>query len=113
MQKMTRLDNMRYKRINNMNKSIYGDLTWLDNYENIWQVGMWLADEKYDWTWAKRELAYYFEKPYKYTEEYLEWRKYMDWEMNEATEKVNGYWCWLEIQQNDEKKLSIEELSDN
>ena len=39
--------------------------------------------------------------------------KDMDWEMNEATEKVNGYWCWLEIQQNAEKKLSIEELSDN
>ena len=83
-----------------MNKSIYGDLSWLDNYENIWQVGMWLADEKYDWTWAKRELAYYFEKPYKYTDEYLEWREYMDWEMNEADEKHNGYYHWLEYVKN-------------
>ena len=66
-----------------------------------------------DLTWAKRELAYYFEKPYKYTDEYVEWRKYMDWEMNEATEKVNGYWCWLDIQQNAEKKLGIKEVIDN
>jgi len=105
---------MRYKRINNMNKSIYGDLTWLDNYENIWQVGMWLADEKYDWTWAKRELAYYFEKPYKYTEEYLEWRKYMDWEIDVAEDTKSGYWYWVEnVKQSSEKKLGIEELSDN
>ena len=83
-----------------MNKSIYGDLTWLDNYENIWQVGIWLADYKYDWTWAKRELAYYFEKPYKFTDEYLEWREYMDWEMNEADEKHNGYYHWLEYVKN-------------
>ena len=83
-----------------MNKSIYGDLSWLDDYENIWKVGMWLADEKYDWTWAKRELAYYFEKPYKFTDEYLEWREYMDWEMNEADEKHNGYYYWLEYVKN-------------
>ena len=83
-----------------MNKSIYGDLSWLDDYENIWKVGMWLADEKYDWTWAKRELAYYFEKPYKFTDEYLEWREYMDWEMNEADEKHNGYYHWLEYVKN-------------
>ena len=76
------------------------DLSWLDDYENIWKVGMWLADEKYDWTWAKRELAYYFEKPYKYTDEYLEWRKYMDWEMNESDEKHNGYYHWLEYVKN-------------
>ena len=61
---------------------------------------MWLADEKYDWTWAKRELAYYYEKPYKYTDEYLEWREYMDWEMNEADEKHNGYYHWLEYVKN-------------
>ena len=96
MQKETKLDSMRYKRINNMNKSIYGDLTWLDNYENIWQVGMWLADEKLGWEWAKDNLAYYFEKPYKYTDEYLEWRKYMDWEIDVAEETKSGYWYWVE-----------------
>ena len=57
MQKETKLDSMRYKRINNMNRSIYGNLTWLDNYENVWQVGMWLADEKLGWEWAKDNLA--------------------------------------------------------
>ena len=110
---MTKLDSMRYKRINNMNKSIYGDLSWLDDYENIWKVGMWLADEKYDWTWAKRELAYYFEKPYKWTDEYLEWRKYIDWEMTTADERHNGYWCWIGLKEEAEKKLGIEELNDN
>jgi hypothetical protein len=96
-----------------MKDSIYGDLSWLDNYENIWQVGMWLAEDKLGWEWAKNNLAYYFEKPYKYTDEYLEWRKYMDWEINEATDKIYGYWCWFEKQQDIEKKLGIEELSDN
>ena len=96
-----------------MENSIYGDLSWLDNYENIWQVAIHLAEYKYGWNWAKDNLAHYFEKPYKYTDEYLEWRKYMDWEMTEADEKTNGYWCWLEIQQNDEKKLGIKEVSDN
>jgi hypothetical protein len=60
--------------------SIYGDLTWLDNYENIWKVGMWLAEDKLGWGWAKDNLAYYFEKPYKYTDEYLEWREYIEHE---------------------------------
>ena len=107
-----------------MENSIYGDLSWLDNYENIWQVGMWLAEDKLGWDWAKNNLAYYFEKPYKYTDEYLEWRKYMDWEMSDLpTDKCNGYYCWLEEQAQwriiekelgiNEKKLSIEELSDN
>ena len=114
MQKETKLDSMRYKRINNMNKSIYGNLTWLDNYENIWQVGMWLADEKLGWAWAKDNLAYYFEKPYKYTEEYLEWREYMDWEINEGDRNKSGYWYWLEnVKQNAEKKLGIKEVIDN
>jgi len=98
-----------------MNKSIYGDLAWLDNYENIWQVGMWLAEDKYGWTWAKDNLAYYFEKPYKYTEEYLEWREYMDWEMSDqADDKCNGYYCWLEWKElQEEKKLGIKEVIDN
>tara|TARA_B100000929_G_scaffold209476_1_gene166964 strand:- start:53 stop:331 length:279 start_codon:yes stop_codon:yes gene_type:complete len=70
-------------------------MQWLDDYENIWKVGMWLADDKYGWTWAKNNLAYYFEKPYKYTEEYEEWREYMDWEMENASEYNNGYDSWL------------------
>jgi hypothetical protein len=97
---------MRYKRINNMNKSKFGDLEWLDNYENVWSVGMHLAEYKYGWEWAKTNLAHYFEKPYRYTDEYLEWRKYMDWEKNESTTESDGYWSWLEIQQQNAKELS-------
>ena len=46
---------------------------WLDDYETVWTVGMHLAETKYGWGWAKMNLSHYFEKPYRYEDEYKEW----------------------------------------
>tara|TARA_R110000824_G_scaffold12395_3_gene54362 strand:- start:13187 stop:13453 length:267 start_codon:yes stop_codon:yes gene_type:complete len=69
------------------------DLSWLDDYENIHTLASFLANEK---GYSMDNILHFLEKPWHYTQEYKEWRKYMDWEMNEATEKVNGYSNYLE-----------------